>query len=100
MLLGARAHLRDYASSRDRFFETKNKELGIGPPGMREGDELFWCGHADFELVMRPMMGRTHRYVGAAWVLGPERGWLERFYRDGEFLESVANLAIVNLCTI
>ncbi|KAK0746724.1 hypothetical protein B0T18DRAFT_465994 [Schizothecium vesticola] len=78
VLLGARAHLRDYARSRYRFFETKNKELGIGPPGMREGDELFWCGHADFELVMRPVMGRRHR--------------------DGEFLETVANLAMVDLC--
>jgi hypothetical protein len=98
VLLGARAHLRDYARSRYRFFETKNKELGIGPPGMREGDELFWCGHADFELVMRPVLGRRYRYVGAAWVLGPERGWLEWLYKDGQFWDTMANLAMVDLC--
>lgn len=99
VLMGARTHFRDYARSRYRFFETENNELGIGPPGMLLGDELFWCGHVDFELVMRPVGGGRYAYVGPAFVLGPERGWLHKYYDEkGQLMESEVEKAMVDLC--
>lgn len=99
VLMGARAHFRDYARSRYRFFETENNELGIGPPGMLPFDELFWCGHVDFELVMRPVGGGRYAYVGPAWVLGPERGWLQKYHDEkGQLMKSEVEKAMVDLC--
>lgn len=99
VLMGARAHFRDYARSRYRFFETENNELGIGPPGMLPGDQLFWYGHVEFELVMRPVEGGRYKYVGPAFVLGPERGWLHKYYDEkGQLMGSEVEKAMVDLC--
>ncbi|PQE27337.1 Heterokaryon incompatibility protein [Rutstroemia sp. NJR-2017a WRK4] len=62
-------HLRD-VSSQKHIFTTMDNRFGLGPSGVRPGDEIHTILGCGFVMILRPTEERAYQVVGPGFMVG------------------------------
>ncbi|PQE09703.1 ankyrin and het domain protein [Rutstroemia sp. NJR-2017a BBW] len=66
-------HLRDF-SSQKHIFTTMDRRIGLGPSGIRPGDEIHTILGCGFVIILRPTEERAYHVVGPGFMVGLSQG--------------------------